>query len=129
MRDRRLPLINSRQGSETVDHATAGGETHGSLERLVWWLFAGSTGGHTRLLVLRCIRREPRNARQLSHDLGVDYTTVRHHLRVLEANRLVIAEGGNYGRVYFISEKMESHWDKLEIINKRKPSRTDRTWK
>ncbi len=73
--------------------------------------------------VLLRLRRGPRNAKQLSSDLGLDYTTIRHHLKVLEANGLVIAEGGNYGRVYFVSEAMDSKWDRLEIINKRKPRR------
>jgi DNA-binding transcriptional ArsR family regulator len=97
-----------------------------AFERLVWWLFAGSTGGRTRLLVLLRIRKGPRNAKQLSQDLGFDYTTIRHHLKVLETNGLVIAEGGNYGRVYFVSESMDSRWDRLETISKRKPRRKER---
>ena len=90
-----------------------------SFERLLWWLFAGSAGARTRALVLLSIRKEPRNAQQLSLALQLDYTTVRHHLRVLESNRLVLTEGGNYGKVYFVSENMETHWDKLETILKR----------
>ena len=87
-----------------------------SFERLLWWLFAGSAGARTRALVLLSIRKEPRNAQQLSLALHVDYTTVRHHLRVLESNRLVLTEGDKYGKVYFISDNMEAHWDKLEAI-------------
>lgn len=70
------------------------------------------------------IKNEPRNAQQLSQDLHLDYTTVRHHLRVLETNHLIIAEGEKYGRVYFVAEGMESHWDKLEgILMRVAPSR------
>ena len=87
-----------------------------SFERLLWWLFAGSAGARTRAMVLTSIRQEPRNAQQLSLSLGLDYTTVRHHLKVLESNRLVITEGEKYGRLYFLSENMEAHWDKLEAI-------------
>lgn len=90
-----------------------------SFERLLWWLFAGSAGARTRALVLTSIKQEPRNAQQLSIALHVDYTTVRHHLRVLESNRLVLTEGEKYGKVYFVSENMEAHWDKLEAILKR----------
>ncbi len=90
-----------------------------SFERLLWWLFAGSAGARTRALVLSSIRQEPRNAQQLSVALHVDYTTVRHHLRVLESNRLVLTEGEKYGKVYFVSENMEAHWEKLEAILKR----------
>jgi DNA-binding transcriptional ArsR family regulator len=91
-----------------------------SFERLLWWLFAASAGASTRNLVLSSIRENPRNAQQLSHDLKLDYSTVRHHLRVLETNNLVVAEGEKYGRMYFVSETMESRWDKLETINKSK---------
>ncbi len=54
-----------------------------SFERILWWLFAGSTGAVTRLEVLQAIKEQPRNAQQLTQALQVDYTTVRHHLRVL----------------------------------------------
>jgi len=92
-----------------------------SFERLLWWLFAGSVGAGTRKLVLFSIKDNPRNAQQLSKDLNLDYTTVRHHLRVLEANNLVVAEGAKYGRVYFLSETMESHWGSMYAIEQRKP--------
>ncbi len=75
-----------------------------AFERLLWWLFAGSTGAETRALVLHTIKEQPRNAQQLSEILGLDYTTIRHHLQVLEKNRLVVTEGEKYGKLYFISD-------------------------
>lgn len=87
-----------------------------AFERLLWWLFAGSTGAETRAQVLRAIKEQPRNAQQLSQILGLDYTTVRHHLKVLERNRLLLTEGDKYGKLYFLSETMESNWSKLEDI-------------
>jgi DNA-binding transcriptional ArsR family regulator len=96
-----------------------------SFERLLWWLFAGSAGARTRASVLFSIKKEPRNAQQLSIALNLDYTTVRHHLRVLESNRLVLAEGDKYGRVYFVSDNMEAHWDKLDAILKRNTRKTN----
>ncbi len=90
-----------------------------SFERLLWWLFAGSAGAATRKLVLFSIKEKPRNAQQLAIALKLDYTTVRHHLKVLESNRLVLTAGEKYGKVYFVSESMEAHWDKLlEIVQK-----------
>ena len=91
-----------------------------AFERLLWWLFAGSVGAGTRAQVLSAIREQPRNAQQLSQHLRVDYTTVRHHLKVLERNRLIIAEGDTYGKVYFLSDAMESHWTRLEAILEKK---------
>ncbi len=87
-----------------------------AFERLLWWLFAGSAGAKTRALVLSAIREEPRNAQQLSEALKLDYTTVRHHLRVLEQNRIVITEGDSYGKLYFLSDSMEAHWPSLQAI-------------
>jgi DNA-binding transcriptional ArsR family regulator len=87
-----------------------------AFERLLWWLFAGSVGAATRAAVLGAIRQEPRNAQQLSQALGLDYTTVRHHLKVLEQNHVVVAEGETYGRLYFVSDSMEAHWPVLQAI-------------
>ena len=90
-----------------------------AFERLLWWLFAGSTGARTRLQVLEAIKEQPRNAQQLSQLLHLDYTTVRHHLGVLEKNRLVLTEGDKYGKLYFLSETMEANWEKLQGIKAR----------
>jgi DNA-binding transcriptional ArsR family regulator len=87
-----------------------------AFERLLWWLFAGSTGAETRFHVLGTIKEQPRNAQQISQILELDYTTVRHHLRVLEQNRLVVTEGDKYGKLYFLSDAMEGSWEKLEEI-------------
>lgn len=87
-----------------------------SVERILWWLFAGSAGADTRRRVLRAIRQEPRNAQQLAEALEVDYTTVRHHLRVMEKNGLVTTTGDRYGKLYFLSNAMESHWATFEAI-------------
>jgi DNA-binding transcriptional ArsR family regulator len=87
-----------------------------AFERLLWWLFAGSTGASTRLLVLRAIKEQPRNAQQMALLLKLDYTTIRHHLGVLEKNHLVQTEGERYGKLYFLSEVMEANWPKLEEI-------------
>jgi DNA-binding transcriptional ArsR family regulator len=87
-----------------------------AFERLLWWLFAGSAGAKTRGQVLAAIREQPRNAQQLSEALNLDYTTVRHHLKVLEQNRIVVTEGNSYGKLYFISDSMEAHWQNLQSI-------------
>ena len=85
---------------------------------------SGSSGGclpeaRERELGSWCSRRSRssrRNAQQLSQYLHLDYTTVRHHLGVLEKNRLVLTEGEKYGKLYFLSDVMEANWAKLEEI-------------
>jgi DNA-binding transcriptional ArsR family regulator len=115
----RIPSRSARQAIISMGSGHAFVVTMDSFERLLWWLFAGSAGARTRALVLFDLRDQPKNAQQLSQSLHLDYTTVRHHLRVLEANKVVLAEGDKYGRVYFVSETMESHWPTLEGILKR----------
>ncbi len=88
-------------------------------ERLLWWLFAGSVGARSRTMIVYALKSQPSNAQQLTKRLGLDYTTVRHHLSVLEKNRMVVAEGEKYGKVYFITDSMEAHWASLEEILKR----------
>jgi len=95
-----------------------------SFERLLWWLFAGSAGASTRGAIIFAIREEPRNAQRLSELLKLDYTTVRHHLKVLQENKIVVTEGDTYGKLYFVSESMEAHWGKLEEILKRSKRRS-----
>lgn len=90
-----------------------------AFERLLWWLFAGSAGARTRAEVLRALREQPRNAQQLSLALGLDYTTIRHHLRVMLENHIVVTEGESYGKLYFVSDSMEAHWSSLEAILER----------
>jgi len=87
-----------------------------AFDRLLWWLFAGSVGAQSRTLILFALKERPLNAQQLAEQLKLDYTTVRHHLSVLEKNRMLITEGDRYGKVYFVTETMESHWANLEDI-------------
>lgn len=94
-----------------------------AFERLLWWLFAGSVGGSTRARVVSAIKEEPRNAQQLSERLDLDYTTVKHHLKILTQNRIVVTEGNSYGKLYFLSDSMESHWSKLQEILERSKKR------
>lgn len=97
-----------------------------SVERVLWWLFGSSIGAPTRARILRAIREAPRNAQQVSDALGLDYTTVRHHLRVLARNGLVTTAGDRYGQVYFLSGSMESHWGAFEQIVENVKTRGDR---
>lgn len=84
--------------------------------RVLWWLFASSAGAVTRTRVLLAIREEPRNARRLKEALDLDYTTVRHHLRVLTKNGFLLTGGPKYGQLFFLSPSFESHWAAFEKI-------------
>jgi predicted transcriptional regulator len=80
-----------------------------ALKRLLWWLLAGSVGGVNRGRMLEELFQTPHNANELSKVLKLDYKTVRHHIEVLEKNRLVESTGSGYGKVYFPSEMLEEN--------------------
>ncbi len=83
---------------------------------MLWWLFGSSAGARTRGRVLAALKDEPRNAQQIARELGVDYTTVRHHLRVLSENRLIESSGARYGQVYSVAPHIEARWAEFESI-------------
>jgi len=56
------------------------------------------------------------NANQLSERLEMDYKTVRHHLRVLSKNRMIVEQGDGYGIMYFVSPELELCYDEFTKI-------------
>jgi DNA-binding transcriptional ArsR family regulator len=90
-----------------------------SLRYLLGWLIAGTRGGATRARIIKTLRETPQNANQLATQLGMDYRTIRHHLKVLEKNRLITTAGEGYGTTYFLSPAMEEHYEVFEEIVKR----------
>ncbi|MCL2691182.1 MAG: winged helix-turn-helix domain-containing protein [Candidatus Bathyarchaeota archaeon] len=91
------------------------GHTH-SLKHLLGWLITGTRGGPTRVKILEVLKDKPQNTNQLSMLLGMDYKTIRHHLEVLEKNRLIISVGDRYGMTYFLSRMMEDNYSLFEEI-------------
>jgi len=87
-----------------------------SLRYLLGWLFAGTRGGPTRARIIEIIKETPQNANQLATSLKIDYKTVRHHLTVLEKNRIVLSVGDKYGATYFLSQVMEENYILFEEI-------------
>lgn len=86
------------------------------MEAVLWYVLTGTRGGPNRVRLLRAIDERPRNANQLAEDLGLDYTTVRHHLDVLMDNGMVQKSGGDYGAVYLTTDQVEHHWETVETI-------------
>ncbi len=80
-----------------------------AAKRLLWWILAGSAGGFNRTRILHEILKTPRNANELTTLLKLDYKTTRHHLEMLEKNRLITAVGNKYGTLYFPSELLEEN--------------------
>jgi DNA-binding transcriptional ArsR family regulator len=78
-----------------------------NAKRLLWYLFAGSKGGHNRIKIIDLLKERPYNINQLAEVLGLDYKAVQHHITVLEKNNMVGKMGEKYGILYFISNYLE----------------------
>jgi DNA-binding transcriptional ArsR family regulator len=90
-----------------------------SLKHLLGWLIAGTRGGPTRARIVEILKETPQNANQLATSMKLDYKTVRHHLTVLEKNRIISSIGDKYGATYFLSQMMEENYALFEeILNK-----------
>jgi len=90
-----------------------------SLKYLLGWLIAGTRGGPTRAKIILALKESPQNANQLATMLKMDYKTMRHHLEVLEKNKIVTSVGDRYGATYFLSQMMEDNYVLFEEIAKK----------
>jgi DNA-binding transcriptional ArsR family regulator len=86
------------------------------MRQLLWWLIGGSRGGRNRLRIVRTLEERPMNTNQLSNELDLNYKTVQHHLEVLEENNIVTTQGDDYGKLYFLTDRMTNNLDILEEV-------------
>jgi len=90
-----------------------------SVKYILGWLIAGTRGGATRAKIIQTLRENPQNANQLATQLGMDYRTIRHHLKVLEKNKIITTAGEGYGTTYFLSPMLEENYGVFEeIVNR-----------
>lgn len=80
-----------------------------AMKRLLYWILIGSAGGFNRVRILQELTKTPRNANELTNLLNLDYKTTRHHLDMLEKNRLITTIGNKYGTMYFPSDLLEEN--------------------
>lgn len=86
------------------------------MRKVLWWLIGGSRGGRNRVRIIRALNDKPMNANQLATSLDLDYKTIRHHLAKLEENDIVTSMGDEYGKTYFLTDRMEQNIDVLDEI-------------
>jgi DNA-binding transcriptional ArsR family regulator len=90
-----------------------------NLKYLLGWLIAGTRGGPTRAKIIESLNETPQNANQLASSLKMDYKTMRHHLEVLEKNKIITSIGDRYGSTYFLTQTMEENYSMFEEITKK----------
>ena len=77
----------------------------------------GSRGGYTRARILKALMEKPMNKHQLSRELGLNYKTIEHHIRVLVENKIVEPSSpGKYGSVYYIHRIAMARLKELEDL-------------
>jgi len=90
-----------------------------SLKYVLGWLIGGMWGGVTRAKIISSLKESPQNANQLANVVGKDYRTIRHHLKVLEKNKIIMSAGNKYAATYFLSPEMEENYALFEDILKK----------
>jgi DNA-binding transcriptional ArsR family regulator len=82
-----------------------------AFRSLMWYLLVGTRGGPNRRRILEELHRSPANAHRLASALGLDYRTVRHHLKLLEQNGVVARTvPGAYAPPYELSAYLAEHY-------------------
>ncbi len=69
--------------------------------------------------IIETLKETPQNAHQLATLFEVDYKTIRHHIEILEKNKVITSMGDGYATTYFLSAEMEAHYAVFEDIRKR----------
>ena len=87
-----------------------------SIRQLIGWLIIGTKGGKTRAQIIKTLKKSPQNPNQLALLLKVNYKTIRHHLTILEKNKLIISAGDHYSTAYFLSDLIEENYVLFEEI-------------
>ena len=87
-----------------------------TVEKVLWWLIAGSKGGVNRARIISALHERPYNANKLAEKLNLDYKTIRYHMKILEDNHVIRASGGKYGAMYFLSSELEDNYELFKHI-------------
>ncbi len=92
-------------------------------------VFTGMGGRYTRLRIICAITEEPMNTLELSKKLDLDYKTIKHSIKVLETNSLIVREGEGYGDTFFPSDNISSHLPTLYSVIRKVEAKIDKSKK
>jgi predicted transcriptional regulator len=86
------------------------------LRRALWFLLGGKRGGENRARIIWSLRSKPSNMNQLATELGLQYKSIQHHMKVLAGSSLVAPSGEGYGAVFILTPWFEAHFETFEQI-------------
>ncbi len=87
-----------------------------STKRFLFWLLDGTRGGPTRVRILSILDKRPLNLHQLALAAKLDYSTIEHHIRLLQKHSIVESIGSGYGCLYALSDLPPVHDYVIERI-------------
>jgi len=71
------------------------------------------------MCIVETLLEKPMNPRELSLKFKLDYSTIRHSLRVLEKNRIVYVPEQKYGAKYRTTPEFEGMMDEFKILQEK----------
>ena len=80
-----------------------------SETRVLYWLLEASRGGPSRARILSAVNKKPRNLRQLSLAVKMDYKTVQEHVEILVENGVLETPQKRYGAIYFLASHLKQN--------------------
>jgi DNA-binding HxlR family transcriptional regulator len=90
-------------------------------------VFTGMGGRYTRLRIICAITEEPMNTLELSKKLELDYKTIKHSIKVMETNNLIVRKGEGYGDIFFPSDKITTNLPTLYSVIRKVEAKLDKT--
>lgn len=89
------------------------------LVKLFSEVFTGMQGRYSRLKIVLALADYPLNTLQLSKQLGYDYKSMLHNLRILEEKNFISKVGTGYGKMFYLSELLNNNLPTLlKVIEK-----------
>jgi len=94
-------------------------ESSPGMRRYFGQIFTGMSGRFTRLKIISLLSKNPMNAHKISHELGYDYKTIQHNIKVLEEHDLIKKFDDTYGAPYHITNFLQENILSLEDVIKK----------
>lgn len=115
MSDQLLYEFQQTLRDKCPEHSKSRTDKH--TRNLLFYVFAGTRGGLTRLRIIMSLLERPQNMNQLAKDLDIDYKAIKHHMNMLGRNSMVSKIGDDrYGVQYSISDLLEMNLGVLDGV-------------
>ncbi len=108
------------------------GDISRQFRHLMWYVFAGSSGGMERIRIAGLLRDMPSGTRKISEKLDMEPSAVLNHVKILMDNGMVELGGKKDDSMFFLSGAFENEISTFSEILERlglNPKKKDIDWK